>query len=1784
MANTTSQATQIRDLLVERLEAYDPTLDLAQGGTIYEQVVAPVFRALSADPFDTDIELFLKTRLKQEFPTLSVQDGDAIVDIVIRPLQLMLESFKRELQIIRTGQSVRNAQQMRIRDAEDLAANFFVSRTPGGRATGTVRLFFANPTFVSVLAGTRFSAGGLGFFPTVPQFFRPEIVAAQRSGQLYYVDVGVIAESPGEAYSVAAGSVTTVSGIEGVVRVTNLFEFAGGADDESAAQLLSRTQTALTERSLNTRRGIRARIFSEFPSVRNLEVVGFGDPEMQRDKITGSGGGDVICSGMSLILGRYMILLSMFENKGRDGRRRIRDGGQIDLNFWKFLYGAGVENQRFVVEEVLYESSEDLEGIPTIYLLRLNRAPEVDSPPGSAIPGLLPGVFAAAYDRAELRISGIPGGITNPDEGDEIVIRDDQVHIGGHYDVYVRPTRSSTAVSTLSSASSEVSVYESDDLFTVSADELPSELTDYRAAANKVNARLRLRLAAVSGSFLTGEVIHFSSDGTTIEEDTAGLAYTISTVAGNHYIDLVGLTSDNEWTAPAYVIGFTSSATATLVAVEQTLWEEIGVSRGMTLTVVNGPDTGTYKIMDVRGPELTLDTAMTVLGGDYRFRIVSEVVVDAFTPKAPLFPFAGATAADLRTVIGSSTVRVDTDLVSYNVGPGSVLEILDGNNTGEYRIVGFDPTLGGRGPILEVPMTATDSNVSYRVYAAGTGLSRPLIRIAPNGMVVQATGGQSSGYAVPPALPVGARAMDGFSGAKEVFRGLNGFVFPDAGPEWAPTEHVRLVAYDVDSTGAKSGTGQRSPDGTIKPADLVTITQYSERPGTCYTDECLPSDEDYVGVLTLFSDPSSTTGHSVQTHLSLALPDAAKDFLFTIREWLVDLTDQFSLGDDFRAFFDLFSPFTMRDIDDFATQTILAQYEILVPKALFDGCNNIFLATPEFDWKALFTNEVSFADAMDQYNNGELRNTPAALSRAKPGDILTIDHGANAGSYVIDKVYTYKVYHGGCIVSTSGSSTSDDYLDERVAYTFSIVKIKNEFPVNPFVGLSEFVPRTAPALSLSPPSFNITASIASGPRVGDPVNPWQLVQESFSWLFQTLSSAGYDVPSEFVVNPGSVLKKMVAGFFDSYVVARPTAEQIVRLYFTEPTSVTVYGPSSCTDYVWTENGEETRRFFHPHAPTLFSVPTGAEELLFVAAGTEPSRQVFPGASRTGPLTPVDLPRDVTLTAHTTASDSFELEPSDALLSAFLTSGVQPGSDFVRIYEQRTLLNVIYAPGEEKEDRVVAVTTQTNSNIVRLPRLQYGVSEFTFLSPDSENDQDVVRVGDYVFVEEGDGEGGYRVVEVGDEYLALDRPLPVGTAPIFKSGNEGSIVASTATIEDTNAPFSASDVGKYLTIFLSNYAGVDGSYQITAVSSNGQTVTLDRADFDYDEPGVHWAIVKAPVDELNESAIDGGAEMVGLRPIRIYSGTPSVWRVATVHPSSDRLTSRVRAIYQGGSIDVGYARQRDLEGLGPVRGVKQPYEIVRPHCVHLSSTEMRSQGTESGLFFMDVRAFSLGGRPVYNIPKDTHMTPIFGTYDSDGYRMEVVDPLYSYSAAEQCKIYMSASFLPNDLDDLAENRVNLNGASFVVQHEFSAEVGRVQALLSSNLNRTLCADPLARHFLPSFVYVDIEATGGNRTKMAAEIANYINGLDPDEILDVSKIEKFLHSNNVTSYKHPIILQIVTHDLDRRRILSRSDDSIGLSEGTFHGSHRTTFYIPGTPTSTDPGTGQERILVRARSGNA
>lgn len=1895
MANTQSQAQQIKDLLLERIESYDPTIDTAQGSAFYTQVIAPVFAAMGTDPFDTDVEEFLLTRLRQEFPSIPAENGDAIVDLLIRPLQLLLESFKRELQIIRTGQSVTNADQMRLEDAEDLAANFFVTRRQGSRSSGIARVYFRQPTFVTVPATATFtSSAGLLYYPSTPQFFRPETVAVQRSGDQYYVDVSIIAETEGAEYNIPAGDLVSVSGVSGASRVTNLFEFGGGSESESASELLQRTQSSLTERSLNTRRGIRARLFSDYPALRNVEIAGYGDPEMQRDKITGGGGMDNLCSGMCFIVGRYAMLFSMFENKGPTGDRFLREGGVLELNFWKFLYNVPRERaiQRFGVEEVIYASNEDLVDIPTVYLIKLDAAPDVAIPAPSTLPGVLPGVFFTAYTKAVLTISGIPGGITNPDAEGRILIEDDSVHIGGHYDVYLRPSSSNSTSTTLEISRGEVALHEGVDLV-LSGDIPNSELVSLGALKNKVHARLRLNIVPTAGSFTEGEIVRMVLPSGTEQEDTS--AHLLSYSAANKYCDLACLSSDTTWAAGNTVKGMTSGALGYIHSVDSVQWADLGVTRGMTLNIISGPDAGIYKILEVRGPELVLDLEMTVLGQEFRFRITDESVVDVFSPKAQLFPFAGESATDLDTVVGSTTVRVSRNLGTYGVVAGDTLEILDGDNKGTYTISGFDEVYGTKAPVLNRPMRSTDSSLSYVVYRAATGLSAPLVRIQPEGITAQDISGQTTGFTIPPSEAVGARALRSFSGARASYLGLNGFVLPDPGPTWMPSSDV---VVDMDA---------------LDPATLAYIEQYYGKPSDCYSNGCEEYEDAFIAVISIADMPTGSGGHDVRVHLDIDLPTEATDFLQTLRAWLVSVIDSFGLGDDFRSFIDLFSPISF-DAPDTASWNIIAQYEVLIPKEIFDGCNNVFVALPEYNWENEFSSDTTFSDAIDKYNNGELRGGKSALSKALPGSALTILTGANAGSYVIRKVYKYTLVNGGSINTSDTVVTSDDYIDPTKTVELVLVCIDDSFPVEPFSGLAEYFssPKGSTALALpTPPVFNVESIVTSGADAGTVLGPWEVVQQSVTWLFQFLTSVGFDVPEEFTVNPDSVLKKLTQTLFSQYVVGNTTGEQLVRMSFLEPTSVTVYGNRPCKSFTWYETdttaasvtsaavtlplslasglpitlvlkslaatetlektvtasiasetdadllvaalqdlldpdvlkvrvsqvttgptveltfttiaegadasirvvaadaadalyqmgfsaedgithegtssaGQSHFEFLRPPAPTLFTAVAGTAELLFCATGTEEPFQVFPGGGSSGRAAASDLPRDVAIGAHYSGAKGFLVRFTDFSYDAPLMSGVRTGEDVLRVYEQRTCLAVAGSGSEavsEKQDRVVAVATVAGSNTLSLPALTYGSAEFTFLAASSGLEMDEIVPGDLLFIEEGDDAGGYRVVSVSDTAITLDRSLSTSTAQIYKSGNGGSIDAGT-TFVDLEAPFSVTDVGKYLTISLSSYPGVDGSYEITAVTDSSTVeLSVPAGAFPVTEVGIHWAVVSAPIDDLDASSVDGATALHGLVPIRIYNHIPTEWRVSVVHPTVNRELAYVECTYEGARYLADNPHTRNL-GVGPIRGYKQPYEFVRDGTIHVSSTAMKAQGRDNGLFYFDVRAKSLGGDAVYNIPEDTALTPVFGTYSADGYRFEVEDSLYTYSARESSKLYFSPRFLPAELDDSEANKVSIEGISLTVEHDYSALVGGIQNLLLSDSNRVLCADPLARHFLPSYVYFDVEAVGGSAA-MGFDIADYINSLEPQDPLDVSILEKFLHGKDVVSYSHPLTLQIVTHDLDRKAVLTRTHDRIGgpNDEADFHGSHRTTFYIPGevvtSSADADIPVG-ERIYIKRR----
>ena len=123
-----------------------------------------------------------------------------------------------------------------------------------------------------------------------------------------------------------------------------------------------------------------------------------------------------------------------------------------------------------------------------------------------------------------------------------------------------------------------------------------------------------------------------------------------------------------------------------------------------------------------------------------------------------------------------------------------------------------------------------------------------------------------------------------------------------------------------------------------------------------------------------------------------------------------------------------------------------------------------------------------------------------------------------------------------------------------------------------------------------------------------------------------------------------------------------------------------------------------------------------------------------------------------------------------------------------------------------------------------------------------------------------------------------------------------------------------------------------------------------------------------------------------------------------------------------------------------------------------------------------------------------MEPVFGTYDSDGYRLEVDDPETVYSSNEDTRMVTSAMSLPVGFNDTIANKVPLEGSPLRITYDYAPIVDQVQRLMISEADRVLCANPLVRHFLPSYVYFDMTISGGNSiAKMAAEVVDNITAL-------------------------------------------------------------------------------------------
>ena len=237
------------------------------------------------------IEQFLTTKISEYDSSFDLREGTAFTDLFIKPLEIIMQPFLDELYQVELNQSILSILESTDPNTFDedvvdaLMSNVFVARKPGDIVGGTVRAYFNTPIALDVFQGdARFlDKNGNGFINTADISITTKNMGLQASGDYYFVDVPVQAETQGALVVEAGDIVDWENAPVGLVQVSNLSDFSTGADRETNVELIKRGKNSISVRDLVTGKGIYATLFDNFNTIEELQVIGFGDAEMMRD-------------------------------------------------------------------------------------------------------------------------------------------------------------------------------------------------------------------------------------------------------------------------------------------------------------------------------------------------------------------------------------------------------------------------------------------------------------------------------------------------------------------------------------------------------------------------------------------------------------------------------------------------------------------------------------------------------------------------------------------------------------------------------------------------------------------------------------------------------------------------------------------------------------------------------------------------------------------------------------------------------------------------------------------------------------------------------------------------------------------------------------------------------------------------------------------------------------------------------------------------------------------------------------------------------------------------------------------------------------------------------------------------------------------------------------------------------------------------------------------------------------------------------------------------------------
>ena len=602
----------LEDLLLR----YDPGVDLSEGSRARVEVVDPILRRIGIDPIDEDIHTFIRDRIRQTHPDLVTSEVDEITDLVIDPMRVIIEPLVREVKLVRLRASLNNTESLADDEVDSLLGNFFEPRKGGGYAQGQVRIYFAAPQSASLsllhYASTR---GGLKFLPSRPQAITLEQMLLNVEGSEYYFDVNYTSEQRGNDYNVEAGEIVSIANLPGASRIKNLRKMRDGVQRETSTEFVTRVQSSQGDRTMNTSPGITAVLSEAFPELRRIFTVGFRDPEMRRDVVTGGGYSTVLPDDA------YGPLYSATGIAEDDGDGDLTTPILFDsVGYFVSRIGAAGPATGWYIT-LIYDVSgpatefAEVEVLEVIDDTRIKVAHEFPSFPAVADP------VRWILRKKRLEISNIPGGIVLPNgPGGGLIITPDEVHIGGKTDIYAASSAVDDASATISALGDE-SPYASGLSASTTAASADVTLVDIDldlVAGVAVGMSLILDEGSDVGAYRVLRVV--TTSPLVLQLDAPMTGTQVGLVW--RLVDVIDVTLTDpispKLEGPDLV---TAAGNPLVVTTSGTSFTDAGILREDTLEILGGPLAGRYTITNVSAVQLEVSPAPSLSQAALAYRI-----------------------------------------------------------------------------------------------------------------------------------------------------------------------------------------------------------------------------------------------------------------------------------------------------------------------------------------------------------------------------------------------------------------------------------------------------------------------------------------------------------------------------------------------------------------------------------------------------------------------------------------------------------------------------------------------------------------------------------------------------------------------------------------------------------------------------------------------------------------------------------------------------------------------------------------------------------------------------------------------------------------------------------------------------------------------------------------------------------------------------------------------------------------------------------------------------------